>query len=265
VPPSAEPAKPTEPTEPADAPAAPQPKTEIAAESAKTKAAVAVARPASERTERQARPHARLGAHDKVAGSLPAVEAVDSLAVAKPKGHKHAGADPFDSYGDGESPTVAPAPPAPAANAGAEPSAPPKSRRSAVLDDLMANGGSESKSHDKRSTSREIDAMLKDVQKSAPPAPKRAEPPALPSLTASDIAKAMAGVKSHAATCGQRFGQNGIADLKLTVGSSGRVSDVAVRGKLADSATGRCVAEAARGAVFPRSGGLTFDYRIDVR
>ena len=109
--------------------------------------------------------------------------------------------------------------------------------------------------------------MLKDVQKSDPqPPPKRTEPAtAAPSLTAADIARVMAGVKKNAAECGKRFGQNGIADLKLTVGRDGRISGVAVRGNLADSPVGRCVAQAARDAVFPHNNGLTFDYRIDVR
>jgi hypothetical protein len=136
------------------------------------------------------------------------------------------------------------------------------------LDDLMTGvpGASENRPAGKRSTSKQIDAMLKDVQKSdPPPPPKRAEPASLPSLTASDIAKAMAGVKTDANACGQRFGQSGRADLKLTVGKDGTVSNVDLRGKLADTTVGRCIAQAARRAEFPHNSGLKFDYRIDVR
>jgi hypothetical protein len=171
--------------------------------------------------------------------------------------------DPFE---DGEG---APAP-TPVPQAAPEPAAvkAPPAKSQASLDDLMADGpGAGGKAHEKRSTSREIDAMLKDVQKSGPaPLPKRAEPAsASPSLTAADIARVMSGVKSSAAECGKRFGQSGVADLKLTVAKDGTMASVAVRGKLADSPAGRCVAQAARDAVFPPNSGLTFDYRIDVR
>jgi hypothetical protein len=257
------PAPAPKPAAPAEAAAQPQRKPEAAAEPAKTKAPVAVPRPepvVTKQPEKQARSRTRPGAHDKVAVSLAAAEAPTPVATAKPKGHKQGGADPFES--DGEKETGAPAR---VAKATPE-AAPTKSRPGAGLDDLMNDMGSEGKPQDKRRTSREIDAMLKDVQKSEPPPPpKRAAPQPLPPLTASDIAKVMAGVKSSASACGKRFGQNGVADLKLSVGTNGRVSNVAVHGKLADSPAGACVAQAARGAVFPRSGGLTFDYRIDVR
>jgi hypothetical protein len=91
------------------------------------------------------------------------------------------------------------------------------------------------------------------------------EPEALPALTTSDIAKAMAGVKSGANACGKRFGQDGVADLRLVVGKDGRVSDVSVRGKLAGSSLAECIAQAARGASFPPNSGLKFNYRIDVQ
>jgi len=173
--------------------------------------------------------------------------------------------DPFESYGDGASkPAAMPR----VAKAALEP--PPVKSRPArsgdSLDDLMSGVVSGSKSNSRRNTSRQIDAMLKNVQKREPaPPPKRTEPASLPSLTASDISKAMGGVKTRAAGCSKRFGQNGIADLKLTVGKDGKVSDVAIRGKLADLPIGRCVVAAARGAAFPRNSGLRFSYRIDVR
>ncbi len=75
----------------------------------------------------------------------------------------------------------------------------------------------------------------------------------------------MASVKTSANSCGKRFGQDGAVDLGLTVGKDGRVTNVAVRGKLADSPAAQCVAKAARGASFPHNSGLRFDYRINLQ
>ena len=134
-----------------------------------------------------------------------------------------------------------------------------------TLEDLMAGAASVSQAKDHRKVSRDIDAMLQDVQKSHPtPRPARAEPESLPALTPSDIARAMAGVKAGAKGCGMRFGQNGVAELRLAVGKDGKVANVAVRGKLAGLPVAECIAQAARGAAFPPNSGLKFNYRIDV-
>jgi hypothetical protein len=199
------------------------------------------------------------GRHGQVAVDLASDEVPAPVAETTTEPRHGESRDPFES---GAKPHLA--------QAAAEPAAvkSPPERSNASLDDLMADGPSAGgKGHEKRSTSREIDAMLKDVQKSDPtPLPKRPEPTsAAPSLTAADIGRVMSGVKRNAAECGKRFGQSGVADLKLTVGKDGTLSGVALRGKLADSPAGRCVAEAARNAVFPPNSGLTFDYRIDVR
>jgi hypothetical protein len=188
------------------------------------------------------------------------------LAPAEPARHKQGGdGDPFDSDGGGASEPagakhVAKAAPEPA------PATRPSAKSGDALDDLMTGVGGGGSKPAKRSTSKEIDVMLKDVQKSEPPPPpKRAEPAPLPPLTASDIATAMAGVKTSANRCGRRFGQSGVADLKLMVGRDGRVTDVAVHGKLADSPIAQCIAKAARRTTFPRNAGLKFDYRIAVQ
>ena len=135
------------------------------------------------------------------------------------------------------------------------------------LDDLMmgsvGDGARNAKS--KRNTTKEIDAMLKNVQKSEPPPRKPAETAPPPPLTASEIASVMAGVKTRANACGKRFGQSGLAELKLTVGKDGKVADVVLRGKLADSPIGQCITNVARGAAFSRNAGLKFDYRIAVQ
>ena len=250
VPSAVAPAGAAEPTAP------PQRRPEIIAQPAAT-APVVDPRPsgvAAERPSKDVRPHAAHGKHGKVALAVALDEAPTPVAEKAPAPKYGGSLDPFDSAPDG---------------AGAPPAvkSPPLKSHSA-LNDLMGDGPSTGgTAHEKRSTSREIDAMLKDVQKSDPaPAPKRVEPAAAaPSLTAADIGRVMGGVKSNAAACGKRFGESGVADLKLTVGKDGTMANVAIRGKLADTPVGRCVVQAARNAEFPRNSGLTFDYRIDVR
>jgi hypothetical protein len=216
---------------------------------------------ATERPAKEGRPHPGRGKHGKVAAAL-AVAEDPAPANAKAAEPKHgANVDPFEG-GDGAGESV----PTRATKPTAEPTAQPAKPRES-LDDLMAGGPSGDKVHDKRSTSKEIDAMLKGVQKSdGQPAPKKAEAVnANPPLTAAEIARAMSGVKSSAAECGRRSGESGVADLKVTVGRDGAISNVALRGRLADTPAGQCVVRAVRNAVFPHNSGLTFDYRIDVR
>ena len=208
-------------------------------------------RPSSQ--SRHGKPVAKASAHDSLSA---------------PPTHKGKQSDPFDT-GSGHAEAAAPK------REAAVTSVPPKSepapkrtRSNEGLDDLMAGMGSDGAptGKGKRNTSKDIDAMLKDVQKSQPPPPpKKSEPAPLPALTASDIAKAMDGVKTRANECGKRLGQKGMAELKLSVGKDGRVSNVTVAGKSAGSPLGECVAKAARAASFPPNPGLKFDYRIDVR
>ena len=246
-----------------------KPTAEIAARRPTTTApvVVALATPAApDHPATQAEPRRAHGTRRKVAATLPEAESPAPVATArsterKPDEHH----DPFDSDGHR---TAEPAATERMAKTAAEPAParinPGKSGDS--LDELMAGVASGSKPRDKHNTSKEIDAMLKDVQKSEPaPPPKHAEPTPLSPLTAADIATVMAGVKTRANACGKQFGQNGIADLKLTVGKDGKVSDVALRGKLADLPIAQCVAKAARGATFRPNAGLRFDYRIDVQ
>ncbi len=172
--------------------------------------------------------------------------------------------DPFAPDETGASKAAATARPAKvAAEPVASKSRPAKSGD--TLEDLMAGAASASQAKDHRKSSRDIDAMLQDVQKSHPtPRPARAEPESLPSLTPSDIAKVMGGVKAGAKACGRRFGEKGVADLRLTVGKNGKVADVAVRGKLAGLSVAECISQVAREASFPPNSGLKFNYRLDV-
>ncbi len=203
--------------------------------------------------------------HGKPAARAQARE-VSPAPAGVPTSRRAKQTDPFDTAG-GTAEAVTPRREVAAALPRSEP-APTRARSNDGLDELMGASGGESASatRGKRSTSRAIDDMLKDVQKSEPaPAPRKSEPAALPSLTASDITKAMAGVKTRANECGKSLGQKGMAELKLTVGKDGRVSNVIVGGKPAGSPLGDCIARAARAASFPPSAGLKFDYRIDVR
>jgi hypothetical protein len=184
-----------------------------------------------------------------------------------------AGADSFSSTtGSASEPKVA-APsskskPASRESAAAEKRAPePKpaaARSNDSLDSLMADGGSDSKG--KKRESKDLDALLKDVQKSKPaPPPKHEDPPPASPLSPGDISRVMAGVKTRGNACAQRLGQKGNAELKITVGKSGAVTDVQVGGKVANTALAECIDKAIRAAKFPASSGLKFDYRIDVR
>lgn len=198
--------------------------------------------------------------------ALAAAEATTPVSAAKPtRRTRSEQSDPFAPSETGANKAAADERPAKAA---AEP-APAKSRPAKsgdTLDDLMAGATSGSQAKDRGKSSKAIDAMLQDVQKSRPaPRPARAEPEALPSLTSSDIAKVMAGVKSGAKACGKRFGQSGVADLRLTVGKDGKVTDVAVRGTLAGLPVSDCITQVVQGASFPPNSGLKFNYRIDVQ
>ena len=206
-------------------------------------------------------PAARRG-HTRNAPKAPTV------AVAAPTKKSGKSRDPFEEgAGSGSGPAAAPKPePKPAPAARSEPAPRPAARSSDGLDNLMADVVTENKGKGKRSTSKDIDAMLKDVQKSEPaPAPKKAAAPAeLPPLSPADIARVMGKVKTRANGCGQQFGDHGMAELKVTVGKDGKVSDVDVGGKIGETKTAACVAKAVRAAVFPPNSGLRFDYRIDV-
>ena len=171
--------------------------------------------------------------------------------------------------GSDKTATAAGAPPAPPALV--EPAVPAK--KTSVYHDPFASDdeavpapkSAGPKSHDSLDKNKDIDAMLKDVQKSNPPPPKREAQPSLPPLSPADIAKVMASVKTRGNDCAQRLGAKGVAELKLAVGKDGKVTDARVSGKLANTPLGACIEKAARASSFPPSSGLRFDYRIDVR
>jgi hypothetical protein len=217
-----------------------------------------------------AEPPAARSPHAKGGTKTPAVAAASTGAKKVAKRH-----DPFETGADGasEPPAATPSRKAKpmvdesAATAKSGPAPRPAATKSSdPLDNLITDAVTETRPKGKKRETKDIDAMLKDVQKSDPaPAPKREEPAALPPLSPAEIAKAMAGVKTRGNACAQRFGQQGVAELKLTVGKNGKVTDVRVGGKLGNTPIAECISKAARAASFRPNAGLSFDYRIDVR
>jgi outer membrane biosynthesis protein TonB len=179
-------------------------------------------------------------------------------APAQKSGMSH---EPFDPDGEdaGERAAARKAKAAAAKEPAPKPAAP---RSSDSLDNMMSDvvtdGKGKPKKHDK-----DIDAMLKDVQKSGPAPVAKREEPAPASLTPSDIAKAMAEVKTRANACAQSLGQSGLAQLKIAVGKDGNVTDVSVGGKVSNTPLGACIEKAVRAATFRPNAGLRFDYRIE--
>lgn len=135
-----------------------------------------------------------------------------------------------------------------------------------VTDDSSSADGS-GKSKSKKRDDKEMDALLKGVQKADPaPVVKKAAPPtpAAP-LAPEEIKAAMAQAKARGNVCAQRFGRGGTAELKITVGKDGKISDVQLGGKLAGTPVSDCIEQAVKSTTFRPNAGLRFDYRIDVR
>lgn len=138
-----------------------------------------------------------------------------------------------------------------------------KAKGSESLDTLMQDGVSDKKKSGK--DNKDIDSMLKEVQKPDKPQPKKEPEKELPSLSQADIATVMGGVKVKAHDCAVTHKLKGFAELKITVAKDGKVTTVGIGGKLAGTPVAECVEKITRAAKFPESKGLTFDYRLDVR
>jgi hypothetical protein len=196
---------------------------------------------------------------------------VKAVATASPADHKPSFEEPFADE-SGSAPASKPAASPSRKTVEAAPvAAPAKSepvKKSAKsnesLDDLMGDAPGDGKG--KKRENKDIDALLKDVQKPrAEPAPKKEAPPPAPALSAADIARVMSGVKARSKDCANKLAEKGVAELKITVGKSGAVSDVHLGGKLVNTPVGACIEKVTRAAVFPPSSGLVFDYRVDAR
>jgi hypothetical protein len=131
----------------------------------------------------------------------------------------------------------------------------------------MGDSAAQSKTADKQRTGKTIDSILQEVQKDGPsPAPKKEAAPApAPQLSQADISSVMGNVQKKAGDCARRYNDRGIAELKLTVSKEGKISAVSLGGKMAGTQIGSCVEEVVRAAEFPKSAGLKFDYRLNVR
>ncbi len=141
--------------------------------------------------------------------------------------------------GKGGKTTVAAATPTTAAPTPTAPVAPPPKR---------AKGG-----HD------ELDDLLNGA---SPDKPKKAAPreEAAPSggggdlpdkLDRTAVQGGMSKVKNKVAACYGQYKVPGLASAQVTIGSSGRVSNVSVTGAFAGTPTGDCVEKAVRSASFP--------------
>jgi hypothetical protein len=81
-------------------------------------------------------------------------------------------------------------------------------------------------------------------------------------LTRKQVSDGMQPVKPQISACFEKFKVPGTAEVKLTIESTGRVSQVMVSGKFAKKPTGACVEDAVKTAVFPAFEGapMTLDY-----
>ena len=215
--------------------------------------------------------------HAKSEARTPSAKAAPTTTTAKPPASAAAATPYHDPFADDAAPTPAPksgisgrkSRPSfddPAPTAKSEPAARPAASGDS-LDNLMADVVTEKKGKDKPRAGKSLDALLNDVQKGKPePAPKREAPAEPASLSQADISRVMTGVKTRAKDCAKQVaGQKGIAEVNLVVSKDGNVTGVSVGGKLANTPVAGCIEKAARAASFPRSAGLRFDYRIDVR
>jgi predicted Zn finger-like uncharacterized protein len=84
-------------------------------------------------------------------------------------------------------------------------------------------------------------------------------------LSSQDVVRGMSAVMPKARDCYNQYKVPGVANVKVTVMPSGRVSNVVVTGKFAGTPSGSCVESALKTAKFNPSAGLTFDYVVPLR
>jgi hypothetical protein len=177
------------------------------------------------------------------------------------------GAKTVDEPFDTDAPAAKPAKGKGAGDSAAAGTPPARAKSGESLDNLMNDVVSDTKTAKPKRHDREMDDLLKDVQKTgpAPVAKKKEEAPPAPPLSPADISAAMAQVKIRGNACAQKFGRSGTAQLKITVSKEGRVTDVELGGKLAGTPVAGCIEQAVKTASFRPNAGLKFDYRMDVR
>ena len=86
-------------------------------------------------------------------------------------------------------------------------------------------------------------------------------------LSQDQIKSGMGGVKGRVTACYEKLNVAGLAKVSVSIAKSGKVTKVVNTGEFKGSPTGECVAEAVRGAVFPRFRGkpLTISYTFLLR
>lgn len=170
--------------------------------------------------------------------------------------------DPFDENGDGANASHKGKG---SGDSNTDKSADKSAKGSDPLDSLLNDAVSDKSSKGKKDN-KEMDALLKDVQKTDPTlaAKKDSSTTSAPPLSSADISAAMAQVKVRGNACAQKFGRSGTAELKITVAKDGKVTDVQVSGKLAGTPIVACIEQAVKTAAFRPNAGLRFDYRMDV-
>jgi hypothetical protein len=180
-------------------------------------------------------------------GAAPAPKAKVAPVAALPKAA--AAAAPAEA----KAPAEAPAPPSEAvkkaAGSGDE------------LDELMASAVGPSK------RGSDLDKKLATVQKgeAAPAAKAAAASTKAAPLSRADIETAMKGVKDEMGDCYAKTGKGGPVDLSISVSPEGDVKNTVIKGDMAGTSTGACVAQKVKATVFPPSTGLNFNYRLVVK
>jgi hypothetical protein len=122
-----------------------------------------------------------------------------------------------------------------------------------------------------------LDDLLNTPATPDKPEPKAAAKPA-PKESASDdslpdqldkgaIQGGMSKVKGKVASCYEQFKVPGMANVSVTIGKNGHVSNASVTGSFAGTPTGGCVEKAVKGAGFPPFKGspMTFTYPFILR
>jgi hypothetical protein len=77
----------------------------------------------------------------------------------------------------------------------------------------------------------------------------------------------MGKIKGRVASCYDQFKVPGMANVSVTIGKTGRVSNASVSGAFAGTPTGECVTKAVRGASFPpfKGAAQTINYPFILR
>jgi hypothetical protein len=88
---------------------------------------------------------------------------------------------------------------------------------------------------------------------------------ALPSLSQSDIVRAMKAVQPRVKECYDQYRVPGIASVSISVSKGGQVAKATVTGKFGGTPSGACVEAAAKNAKFPPCEAMSFPWPFQLR